>query len=452
MDLLSLEAGAWACLFLPLFLMGGVLVAIKTRMFPLRGLPLLRKELAEDRDKGDGLGSGQAASLSLAATIGTGNIIGTAQAIAMGGPGAVAWMWLAALIGMPIKYAEIFLGQRYPGGAIRYVTLALGPIAGTCYAALGALSALAVGNMAQVNGTVTAIAAAIGAGGKLCRFILGLSLCACLWRVLAGGARRAGKAAELLVPAMTLIFLFFSFAVIVAHGEQILPTLRQIVQGALSPRSALGAACGIQTRETLQWGLRRGAFSNEAGLGTASIVHSAVRAKDAAVHALCGVFEVMVDTWVVCTVTALTILCSGIPIPYGSLPGPELYRDALASVWGQRTASLVLSASLALFSFTTVLGSFVTGRRCFSALCGERVGDIYLGLSIACALLGSVIPIGPIWRASDSIDLALAVPALIALVVFSGEIGRSARERSHAEKNARYPERPSSSIRRPSVE
>ena len=424
MDLIELENAAWTYIFLPLFVLCGSILTVRTRAFPFRRLRLLRYDRADgEHGTGEGLASGQAASLSLAATIGTGNIIGTAQAIAMGGPGAIAWMWIAALFGMPIKFAEILLGQRYPGGATRYVRAALGALAGGAYAALGALSALSVGNMAQMNGTVSAICAAICLNDPCWRFLVGLILCVFLGTILAGGASRAGNAAELLVPTMTLVFACFSLRVILCHADRVPAAIREIWQSAMSPKSAFGAFHGIGMRQAMLWGLRRGAFSNEAGLGTASMVHSSVKAGDSAIHALWGVVEVFVDTLVVCTLTALTILCSGVSIRYGSLPGPELYRDALATVWGAPVASAVLAASLSLFSFTTVLASFVTGRHCFCALCGEQSDRSFLALYLFVAALGSIVPIGTVWRASDLIDLAIAVPALLSLLCLSREVG-----------------------------
>ncbi|MBR5094253.1 MAG: sodium:alanine symporter family protein [Oscillospiraceae bacterium] len=422
----TLEDTLWAGLFLPLFLLSGVSLIRAAGPLPFRALPsLLRTEHSRRQKRAGDYRGIQAASVSLSATIGTGNIVGTAQAIAMGGPGAVFWMWIAAVLGMWIKYAEILLGQLHPGGAVRYIRLALGKKAAGAYALLGALSALAVGDMAQMNGAVSAVSAALPRSeSPTLRILLALVLSTLLWSVLAGGAARVGHAAEALVPGMTIVFLFFTARTILAHHEQILPIFREICRCAFHPEAIRGAVGGIGVRQTILWGLRRGAFSNEAGLGTASIVHSAVASKEPAIHASWGIVEVFVDTILLCTFAALTILCSGADIGYGHLPGPELFRDALASVWGTRTASWALSLFLALFSFTTVMGCSVTGTRCFCALFDPSAEQFYRTAYVICAVLGCLLPTEAIWRAADLINVSMAVPALLSLVLLSPSLGR----------------------------
>ena len=435
----------WTYLFLPLFLLCGAWLTWRCGFLQFRRFSLAMRETvgrAFGKQKPDtgSLTPLQAASTALAATVGTGNIVGTAQAIAMGGPGAVFWLWAAALLGMAIKYAEIFLGVQYrrfdrenrPVGGPMYYIRSLGrsfaPLA-AAYAALAALSSLSMGNMSQINSSVSAIAGAVqsfyplsGNERFLLRLALGLALALTTAAIIAGDAKRVGRATELLVPFMGLIFLGLTAIVIACHGQRLLPALCWIVHDAFTPRAALGAAGGITLREAIHWGIRRGAFSNEAGLGSAAIAHASAETDSPVEHGLWGIFEVFADTIVICTATALTILCSGIDIPWGSIPGPELLGTAFATVFGTKWASIILAASLSLFAFSTVIGCSVYGLRCVEYLLGEAAGGIYRIFYVICALLGSIMSTNFVWAASDTVNALMAVPNFIALFALSGRV------------------------------
>lgn len=440
----------WTYLFLPCLLLCGLLLTLRCGVPQVRRFGLMLHCTIGGSRRGETEGEIsplQAASTALAATVGTGNIIGTAQAIAMGGRGAVFWMWAAAFLGMAVKYGEILLGVKYrvrrqdgtpSGGPMYYIERGLGPRfapLGAVYAAFAALSVLSMGNMSQINGCVSAIADAVDGftplsaeTGFRLRLCLGLFLAVITAVILAGDARRVGRVTELLVPFMSAAFLFFTSTVILCHAQKLLPVLRGIVHDAFSPRAALGAAGGLGMKEAMHWGIRRSAFSNEAGLGTAAIAHAAAKADDPARHALWGIFEVFADTIVISSATALAILCSGVEIPWGAAPGPELLQAALATVFGPKCAALFMALSLSLFGFSTVVGCSLYGVRCVQYLFGESSGGLYRLAYAACVVVGSVMSTTTIWSAADTINALMSVPNFIALFAFSGLIGRESRK------------------------
>lgn len=448
----------WSWFFLPCLLCCGLWLTARCGALQFRRFgQAMRVAFRGESDRGkEGISPLQAASTALASTLGTGNIIGTAQAIAMGGMGAVFWLWIAALLGMVIKYAEILLALRFQirdgrgnlaGGPMYYIEKGLGrrfrPL-GIFYAFFAALSVLSMGNMAQMNGAVASITGAVAefrpldAGSEFrLRLFLGLALSASAGIILAGDAKRVGKVTTFLVPLMSGAFLLLTLLVIICHAEKLPGVLGGIVREAFLPRSALGAAGGLGLREALHWGVRRGAFSNEAGLGSAAIAHGSARAGLAPEHALWGIFEVFADTILLCTLTALAILCSGVPIPYGSAPGPELLRSAFAGVFGGKSAALFMAMSLFLFGFSTVLGCSVYGLRCAEYLFGGKGGNVFRLLFPVCALLGSVMSTGAVWAAADTVNAIMALPNFIALFALSGLVGRETQTHFFGKKSTR---------------
>lgn len=441
----------WSYFFLPCVLVCGAVLTRRCAYLQFRrfgraiGSTIGRAFRSGAKDE-SGVTPLQAASTALAATVGTGNIVGTAQAIAMGGRGAVFWLWVAALFGMIIKYAEVFLAVRYRkkdssgkyiGGPMYYIELGLGssfvPLA-VAYAAFAALSVLSMGNLAQINGSVSAVMNTIreftalsGETEFRLRLGMGFVLALTLVFVMAGDAKRVGKVTQVLVPAMSLLFVIFTVLVVVCHAQRLLPTLGAIVTEAFSPRAAFGAAGGIGLRQAIHWGIRRSAFSNEAGLGFAAIAHGSAQADCAPEHALWGIFEVFADTIVICTLTALAILCSGVSVPWGSAVGSELLQSAFATVFGGRCSSIFMAVSLFLFAFSTVLGCSIYGVRCVEYIFGERAGPIYRFAFAACVVLGSVMSGSLVWAVADTANAFMSVPNFIALFALSGKLGRETR-------------------------
>lgn len=425
----------WTGIFLPCVLLCGLLLSLRSRFLQLRLFPASLRQLTKG-GRGDGVSPVQAASTALASTLGTGNIVGTAQAIAMGGPGAVFWMWAAALLGMAVKFAEIGLsvatrrrdGAGYSGGPMYYIG-SLGekfrPLA-LMYALLAALSAFGIGNLSQISSAAGAVA---GAAEKIApeldprrlRLWLGVILTLTAWLILRGGAAGVGRAAERLVPAMAGLFLLLSLFVLCCHAQALPAALRAIVTGAFSPRTAVSGIGGFGTAQAIQWGLRRGAFSNEAGLGSSAIAHGSAAARSPGEQGLWGIFEVFADTIVICTATALTILCSGVGIPWGSSPGAELLLSAWETCIPAAPAACFMALSLLLFAFTSVLGWALYGTQCVRFLWGEKAAAPYrLCFSLAITV-GCLVSLRTVWAAADLLNGLMAIPNFIALFALSGK-------------------------------
>ena len=425
----------WTGIFLPCVLLCGLLLSLRSRFLQLRLFPASLRQLTKG-GRGDGVSPVQAASTALASTLGTGNIVGTAQAIAMGGPGAVFWMWAAALLGMAVKFAEISLsvatrrrdGVGYSGGPMYYIG-SLGekfrPLA-LMYALLAALSAFGIGNLSQISSAAGAVA---GAAERIApeldprqlRLWLGVILTLTAWLILRGGAAGVGRAAERLVPAMAGLFLLLSLFVLCCHAQALPAALRAIVTGAFSPRTAVSGIGGFGTAQAIQWGLRRGAFSNEAGLGSSAIAHGSAAARSPGEQGLWGIFEVFADTIVICTATALTILCSGVGIPWGSSPGAELLLSAWETCIPAAPAACFMALSLLLFAFTSVLGWALYGTQCVRFLWGEKAAAPYrLCFSLAITV-GCLVSLRTVWAAADLLNGLMAIPNFIALFTLSGK-------------------------------
>ena len=430
----------WMGIFLPCVLLCGLLLSLRSRFLQLRLFPASLRQLTKG-GRGDGVSPVQAASTALASTLGTGNIVGTAQAIAMGGPGAVFWMWAAALLGMAVKFAEIGLsvatrrrdGAGYSGGPMYYIG-SLGekfrPLA-LMYALLAALSAFGIGNLSQISSAAGAVA---GAAEKIApeldprrlRLWLGVILTLTAWLILRGGAAGVGRAAERLVPSMAGLFLLLSLFVLCCHAQALPAALRAIVTGAFSPRTAVSGIGGFGTAQAIQWGLRRGAFSNEAGLGSSAIAHGSAAARSPGEQGLWGIFEVFADTIVICTATALTILCSGVGIPWGSLPGAELLLSAWETCIPAAPAACFMALSLLLFAFTSVLGWALYGTQCVRFLWGEKAAAPYrLCFSLAITV-GCLVSLRTVWAAADLLNGLMAIPNFIALFALSGKAAKYA--------------------------
>ena len=430
----------WTGIFLPCVLLCGLLLSLRSRFLQLRLFPASLRQLTKG-GRGDGVSPVQAASTALASTLGTGNIVGTAQAIAMGGPGAVFWMWAAALLGMAVKFAEIGLsvatrrrdGAGYSGGPMYYIG-SLGekfrPLA-LMYALLAALSAFGIGNLSQISSAAGAVA---GAAEKIApeldprqlRLWLGVILTLTAWLILRGGAAGVGRAAERLVPSMAGLFLLLSLFVLCCHAQALPAALRAIVTGAFSPRTAVSGIGGFGTAQTIQWGLRRGAFSNEAGLGSSAIAHGSAAARSPGEQGLWGIFEVFADTIVICTATALTILCSGVGIPWGSSPGAELLLSAWETCIPAAPAACFMALSLLLFAFTSVLGWALYGTQCVRFLWGEKAAAPYrLCFSLAITV-GCLVSLRTVWAAADLLNGLMAIPNFIALFALSGKAAKYA--------------------------
>jgi len=426
-----LNSALWSWFFLPCTLSCGILLTVRSRAIQLRRLPdALLLPFSERNVSSESYSSGQAASTALASTVGTGNVIGTAQAIVMGGIGAVFWMWVAAALAMVIKYAEIYLsvlfrGSDSSGSPMRYIEKSLGKRCAAFYAMCAVCSALGMGCTVQASGCVSALMSALElnyqpyAGISLpAKAILGAVIAAAVAVILARGIDSVGKAAERLVPFMSVGFIILCIAVLAAKVDAILPALSSIVKEAFSPRAEIGGAVGA----CIQWGLRRGAFSNEAGLGSAALAHGSVADTTPSREALWGILEVFVDTVLICSAAALVIICSGVHIPYGSAPGAELMANAVSAVFRGKAAALFFCAALALFAFTSILGWSAYMQLSVRYLFGVDARLLCACASAAAAFLGAVLPVDNVWIAADLFNALMSVPNFIALFLLSDRV------------------------------
>lgn len=437
----------WSWLFFP-----GLIVCAGALTISCRGLQFRRFGLAmrltvgsirlrpADRKSGT-VTPFQAAATALGSTVGTGNIVGVSQAIAMGGPGALFWLWAAALIGMIVKYAEVALAIYYRRGSIGsgpmdYITHGLGrPHLARVYGVLVTLSAFCMGNLVQVSSIADSFVRAVDActvgpmqSPAALRFALGLVLAAVTALLLSGGAGRVGTAAEALVPLMSLLFIAASMAVVAVNHSRIIGVMSTVFIEAFRPGAITGGICGVTTAQCIQWGLRRSAFSNEAGLGTAAIAHAAADTDDPAAHGMWGIFEVFADTIVICTCTALAILCSGVNIPWGSVTGTEVYQSALASVFGARTSAVFMAVTICLFAYTSVMGWAVYGSRCAKYISGRRGAALYGFLFPCVCLCGCVMSTKGVWQIADLINALMSLPNLASLLMLAPVAGKISRK------------------------
>lgn len=391
----------------------------------------------------------QAVTTALAATVGTGNIVGVTGAIALGGPGAVFWMELSALVGMCTKFCEVTLAIKYRerndqgdwiGGPMYYIKNGMGKKwawLGGVFAFLGAICAFGIGNMTQINSIATSITSAIntlfpatsGSNGLIC-LIIGIVMAVICALVYLGGIKRIGQVCEKLVPVMAIIYIVSSLILIFINIRVFPEIIRQVFVGAFSPSAIVGGALGITLLEAAKRGVSRGVFSNEAGLGSAPIAHAAAETPGPVDQGLYGIFEVFADTTVICTMTALVILMSGTPIPYGSNPGVALTNAAFSMVYGPG-ATIVVAVGISLFAGSTILSWGLYGTRCAEYLFhSTKVIKPYQILFCLIVIVGATMNLGLAWDIADTLNALMAIPNLIALLALSPVVYKLVKEYS----------------------
>ena len=435
----------WGVPALVLILGVGVYLSLRTgfaqlRLFPAACRCFLRRMLGRG-ERLEGVSPFQALCTALAATVGTGNLAGVAGAIAIGGPGAIFWMWICALLGMATKLAEAVLAVRYRvkegeeflGGPMYMICKGMGPRwawLGGMYSFFGIVAAFGVGNATQINAVITGIHDCVQAfGGTPTRqldLFLGFILAMIVLILLLGGVSRIGRVTERLVPFAAAGYLLMGALVLILRLEAIPDALSAIVRGAFSPQAVTGGLVG-SALSTLRIGVSRGVFTNEAGMGTASMAHAAARVDHPVEQGLLGIMEVFLDTIVICTMTALVILCSGVPIPYGTDVGVTLTNHSFSAVLGDWT-SIFLAGSLCLFAFATVLGWGLYGARCAQYLFGRDVWRKFAWLQAGMVVVGAVMNTGTVWLLSEIVNGLMAIPNLIALAALSPELCRLLHE------------------------
>lgn len=382
----------------------------------------------------------QAVCTALAGTIGTGNIAGVAGAIAIGGPGAVFWMWCSALLGMCTKFSEVTLAVHFReknsegdwvGGPMYYIKNGLGKnwhFLAYIYAVLGVLTVFGTGNATQVNTITAAIDSALinfGAaedvsGLGTVNLIIGIVIAVLIGLVLIGGLKRIGSVTEKLIPFMALLYIVLSLGVIVLNIKAVPGVFADIVRGAFTPSGVTGGVVGSMFL-SMKKGVSRGIFSNEAGLGTGSIAHAASDTKDPVQQGFFGVFEVFMDTIVVCTMTALVILTSGVNINYGQAAGAELTISGFTSTYGG-WITILTAVAMCCFAFSTILGWGLYGTRCLEFLLGSKANRPFMVIYSLVAIIGATADLGLMWDIADTCNGFMVIPNLIALFLLSGTV------------------------------
>ena len=442
----------WGVPMLILLLGSGVFLSVRTGylQFSKFGYAIkntLGKLFVKQKAGSGSMTPAQALTTALAATVGTGNIAGITAAITLGGAGAIFWLWVSALIGMCTKYAEVLLAVKFRerniqddlvGGPMYYITNGLGSNwkwLANIFCIFGALAAFGIGNATQVSAITSSVISAIDTfypavaltAGEI-NFIVGVVIAAIVGLVIIGGVKRLGSVTEKLVPFMSIIYIAGCLAVIIANFSSIGGAFSDIFKGAFMPSAALGGAAGITVKSTITWGLKRGVFSNEAGLGSAPIAHATTSETDPVKQGLYGIFEVFVDTIVICTLTGLALLMSGIDIRYGVQGTTVLNTQAFATVFGDKLGSLIIAVGITLFAIATIVSWSLYGARCAEYLLGPKSIRIYQIVFILVTIVGATMDISLVWDISDTLNGLMAIPNLIALLGLSGVVVKLTKE------------------------
>ncbi|AUA18255.1 alanine/glycine:cation symporter family protein [Streptococcus suis] len=426
----------WGPPLLLLLVGTGVYLTLRLGVFQIGKLPTAFRLIFSSDQSGQGdVSSFAALCTALAATVGTGNIVGVATAITTGGPGALFWMWVAAFFGMATKYAEGFLAIKYrtkdangqaAGGPMHYITLGMGqkwkPLA-IFFAISGVLVALlGMGTFSQVNSITASLEMSFGLAPQLISILTAILIAFFIF----GGIEKISDVSTKIVPFMAILYILASVIVLAMHFDQILPTLALVLKSAFSPAAAAGGFAGATVQQAIQRGIARGVFSNESGLGSAPIVAAAAKSDNPVEQGLISMTGTFIDTLIICTLTGLTILVTG-QWSVAGLSGAPLTQAAFASVFGQPGA-IALTLSLVLFAYTTILGWSYYGERCIEFLFGTKSILPYRLVFVAMVALGGFLKIDLIWTIADIVNGLMALPNLIALLALSPVIIKETRQ------------------------
>ena len=422
----------------------GLLLSVRTGFIQIRKFPYAIKttigRMFRKRDASDGaMTPFQAVCTALAGTVGTGNIAGVAGAIAIGGPGAVFWMWCSALLGMCTKFSEVTLAVHFRernangelvGGPMYYIKNGLAKHwrwLAAIYALFGVLTVFGTGNATQVNTIITAIDAALNQYAVVSdkamatvNLVIGIVVAMLVALVLLGGVKRIGSVSEKLVPFMALTYVVLALGVVLLNLPRLPEVFTSIVAGAFNPAAFTGGAVGSLFL-SMQKGVSRGIFSNEAGLGTGSIAHACADTKKPVKQGMFGIFEVFADTIVICTLTALVILCSGTQVSYGAAAGAELTISGFTTTYGGWAS--ITAVALCCFAFSTIIGWGLYGSRFLVFLCrSDKVAKPFFLVYSFVSILGATMDLGLLWSIADTFNGLMSIPNLIALLLLSGTV------------------------------
>ena len=422
----------------------GLLLSVRTKFLQIRKFPYAMKQtigkIFDKKDASDGaMTPFQAVCTALAGTVGTGNIAGVAGAIAIGGPGAVFWMWISALLGMCTKFSEVTLAVHFReknavgewvGGPMYYIKNGLKKHwhwLAVLFALFGVLTVFGTGNATQVNTITTAINSALmnyniipESARKTSNLVIGVVVATLVAMILLGGIKRIGRVTERLIPFMALLYIVLAFGVIILNIDRVPSVFYSIVDGAFHPASVTGGIVGSFFL-SMKKGVARGIFSNEAGLGTGSIAHACADTREPVRQGMFGIFEVFTDTILICTLTAMVILCSGISVGYGSDAGAELTISGFTATYGN-WVSIFTAIALCCFAFSTIIGWGLYGARCMEYLTSEKWVKPFMVVYSLVAIVGATMDLGMLWSIAETFNGLMAIPNLIALFLLSGTV------------------------------
>ena len=435
----------------------GLLLSVRTRFIQVRkfGAALkntIGKIFDKTQAKDGSMSPFQAVCTALAGTVGTGNIAGVAGAIALGGPGAIFWMWCSAFLGMCTKFSEVTLAihfreknanGEYVGGPMYYIKYGLSKkwhFLAVLYALFGVLTVFGTGNATQVNTIVSSIHSALhnlhiidGTVDERANLIFGIFIAAFVAMVLLGGIQRIGQVSEKLVPFMAALYVILAIGVVILHISRVPAVFAMIFKSAFTPQAATGGIIGSMFL-SMKKGVSRGIFSNEAGLGTGSIAHACADTNNAVHQGMFGIFEVFMDTIVICTLTGLVILLGAPNIVYGQAAGAELTISGFTATYGG-WVSIFTAVAMCCFAFSTIIGWGLYGSRCIEFLGGEKLVRPFLVAYSFVSIIGATINLGLLWDIADTFNGLMAIPNLIALLVLSGQVKKLAIDVDQAEKS-----------------
>lgn len=428
----------------------GLYLSIRTRFLQIRKFPYAIKttfgRIFRKKDASDGaITPFQAVCTALAATVGTGNIAGVAGAIAIGGPGAVFWMWVSAILGMCTKFSEVTLAVHFRetnengelvGGPMYYIKNGLSKnwhFLAYLFAIFGALTVFGTGNATQVNTITTAINSAllnynvIGQDSvKTVNLVIGIVIAILVAMILLGGVKRIAQVTEKLVPFMALFYIILALGVVFLNIKNVPFVFSSIFYGAFHPSAVTGGIVGSFFL-SMKKGVSRGIFSNEAGLGTGSIAHACADTQKPVKQGLFGIFEVFTDTILICTLTALVILCSGVSVNYGQAAGAELTISGFTATYGN-WVSIFTAIAMCCFAFSTILGWGLYGARCVEFIFSSKVIKIFMVAYSLVAILGATVDLGLLWSIAETFNGLMSIPNLIAVFLLSGTVVKLTKE------------------------
>lgn len=442
----TLNGMVWGVPMIVLILGTGFYLQLRLGFMPLRNIGygfrmIWKSRTVEDKSSGD-ISPYAALMTALSATVGTGNIAGVATAIAVGGPGALFWMWMTAIVGMATKYAEVVVAVKFReknangqwvGGPMYAIKNGLGPKwrwLATAFAVFGGLAGFGIGAMVQANGISSAMQGAFG----LETWVTGLAVAGLTAAVVLGGIKRIGAVAEKLVPSMCIVYIICVLWVLGTYYAQIPAAFLLIIEQAFNPTAAVGGFAGSTVLMAIRMGVARGIFSNEAGLGTAGIAQAAGQSKDPVFSGIVGMMGTFIDTIIVCTMTGLAIVVSGVwnsgaSGASGALLSTQSFEAAMPGI-----GKYLLAISLALFAFTTILGWAYYGEKCWTYLVGPVCEKPFRILWVAGVFVGAVVTLDVAWLVADTLNAMMAIPNLISLLMLSPVVAKLTKDYFDAKK------------------